>query len=298
MTARRTRDGVGDLAAEREPHGQVARRVDAQGWVGRLVRDAREHLPAVLVAGVQQRPAALEVDGVDDLRRRRLGQGALEQPRRGRQRPEPSRGIGGTAQRGHDGGVAARRRAHQVLGDALVVQPRRRRAARPRARAARRRPPRPIASRAAAATTGCVKAYARASSTRSPRSSSSAAIASDGSSPASARARASSASAPSTATARASAVAAGREPLEPVGDEPHELRRRAAIVERVAAGVGEQLAEIQRVAAGRRARPRDERHRPRAPQHRLDQPRGAGDGERRRLEPHERALGSRARRAA
>ena len=116
-------DGVGDLAAECEPHGQVARRGDAQGWVGRLVRDAREYLPAVVFAGVPHRPAALEVDGVDKIRGRWLRHGALEQPHRGRQRAEPSRGICGTPQRSHDGGVAARRRAHEVLRDALVVQP-------------------------------------------------------------------------------------------------------------------------------------------------------------------------------
>ena len=146
------RDGVGDLAAEREPHRQVARRGHPQRRIGRLLRDVREHLFAMVVAGVAQRTAALELDGVGDVRRRRLGHGTLEQPRRGLQRPEAPRGIGRTPEHGHDGGIAARWRPHQVLGDALIVHP-----ASPSNAAARAcssaASTGPIASRAAAATT-------------------------------------------------------------------------------------------------------------------------------------------------
>ena len=65
-----------------------------------------------------------------------------------------------------------------------------------------------------------------------------------------------------------------RQPREPVADEAHELRRRAASSDSASsprrAGVREQLAEIQRIAAGDRARPRDDLDRPRPAEHRLD----------------------------
>ena len=46
------RDGVGGAAAECEPHCQVARRLDAQRRIGRMLRDAREHLGTVVLARV------------------------------------------------------------------------------------------------------------------------------------------------------------------------------------------------------------------------------------------------------
>ena len=105
-----------------------------------LVRDAREHVLAVVFAGVQHRPAALEVDGVDEI----LGGGSARARSSSRtavvQRAEPSRRLGGTPQRSHDGGVAPRRRAHQVLGDALIVHPASARSAAARP-CSRRRPP-------------------------------------------------------------------------------------------------------------------------------------------------------------
>ena len=92
----------------------------------------------------------------------------------------------------------------------------------------------------------------------------------------------------------------GRQPVEPIADEPHELRRRAAVaheVDAADAGLLGQLPEIERVATGRRPRASDDLDGFGPSENRLDESRGAGDRERRRLEPHERALGGQRRRA-
>ena len=187
-------------------------------------------------------------DGVDDVRRRRLGHGALEQPRRGRQRAEPSRGVGGAPEHGHDGGIAARWSAHQVLGDTLVVQPRvgeQRGGARVQLgsihradRLARRRGDHRVREAVPPVVEHALGAQLLLGGERLGRPESGE------------RARPGRVGIGAQDRDGARERCRGRaEPLEPVGDEPHELRRRAAVVERVAAGAGEQLAEIQRVAA-------------------------------------------------
>ena len=208
---------------------------------------------------------------------------------------EPPRRVGGTAQRRHDLGVTARRRAHQVLGDALVVdavvgeQRGRARMQLGRVQLA------PIASRAAAATSGCAKPYASASSTRSTRSSSSAAIASLALEPGERARPALVGVGPQHGDGARERGRGRRQPLEPIADEPHELRRRAAVAHRVHAAHARACSssrEIQRVAAGRARAPARRAATDSGPaEHRLDQARGAGHRERRRLQPHERALG-------
>ena len=255
----------------------MARRGDAHRWLGRMLRDAREDLRPVVLAHVPQGAAALEVDGVGDVRLRGLGHGALEQPRRGRQRAEPSRGIGRAPEHGHDGGIAARRGAHQVLGDALVVQPRlleQRGGASVQAsgvtradRLARRRRDDRVREAVHLLVEHALDAQLR--------------LGGDGVGRLEPGERARPLLVGVGAQHRDGPRQCGRgraEALQPVADQTHELRRRPGVVEGVA-GVGEQLAEIERVAARRLARTRDHRHRRRAPQHRLDQPSGPGGGE-------------------
>jgi hypothetical protein len=94
-------DRVGASAVERQVPGRQTRRVDPQREIPRASCDAFEHARAVVRAGLEQRPRALEVDGVGDIRRRRLVRGALEEPRRGRRGTETPRRLGGTPQGRH-----------------------------------------------------------------------------------------------------------------------------------------------------------------------------------------------------
>ena len=103
--------------------GETARGSDAHGRVRRALRDAGEQSRALLVAGVEPGPSALEVDDIDELRRRRLRPRPLEQLRRGLVRADAARQVGGPPQGRHDRGVTARRSLQQVLGDALVLNP-------------------------------------------------------------------------------------------------------------------------------------------------------------------------------
>ena len=136
LRRRRRCDRSGRAAAS-----QVARRVDAQGGVGRATTQAPEdvHSPSSSPASSSARPRSNST-AIDDLGRGRLGQCALEQLRRGRQSAESSRRLGGAAQRRNH--VRRHRAAVRASGARRRAGRRhlRRRAARPRGRAARRHP--------------------------------------------------------------------------------------------------------------------------------------------------------------
>ena len=86
----------------------------------------------------------------------------------------------------------------------------------------------------------------------------------------------------------------GRQPLEPVPDEPHKLRGRAAVGDHVDADrarVVRQLGDVQRIAARRRAHLPDDADRLRRAERLLEQPGGSRQRQRRRLETQERPLG-------
>jgi hypothetical protein len=63
------------------------------------------------------------------------------------------------------------------------------------------------------------------------------------------------------------------------------------VVDAAPSSLAKQLPEVQRLAAGQRARPRDRLDGSRPAEHRFDQARGARNRQRRRLQPYERALG-------
>jgi hypothetical protein len=88
-----------------------------------------------------------------------------------------------------------------------------------------------------------------------------------------------------------------RQSPEPVTDEAHELRRRAVRGQRLAQRAGatltslpQQLVEIQRIATGHRARPRHQPHSSRTAERRLNETSSPGRRQRRRFQPHERSL--------
>ena len=149
-------DGVGDLAAECEPSwpgGAPQRRAG----MGRAPGARRARAPARrgLRRHVPHRPSALEVDSVGDVLRR-YGSARARSSSRAAVVRAPSRRAASAARRSVATTAGSRGGARIMLGDALVVQPRAGMSSAAARACNAAASTGPIASRAAAATTGCV----------------------------------------------------------------------------------------------------------------------------------------------